>query len=80
MTTREDCAAQETQSQLADARKMSRNKNLSLDSFIISLTPYDDLRKSHGPAWDRARYAEAHVLFGDEPDNGHIEAIVTGSA
>jgi hypothetical protein len=49
-----------------------------LDSFIISQTPYDDLRKRHGEVWNRAKYAEAHVLFGDEPSNGHIETIVTG--
>lgn len=68
------------QSQVASARKKSRNKNLALDSFIISQTPYDELRKRHGSAWERAKYAEAHVLFGDEPNNGHIQAIVTGSA
>ena len=67
------------QLQVADARKKSRNKHLALDSFIISQTPYDDLRKRHGSAWERAKYAEAHVLFGDEPNNGHIEAIVSGA-
>ncbi len=66
------------QMQLADARRKSRNKHLMLDSFIISQTPYDDLRNRHGAAWERAKYAEAHVLFGDEPNNGHIEAIVSG--
>lgn len=68
------------QSQVADARKKSKNKYLLLDAFIISQTPYDDLRKKHGAAWARDKYAEAHVLFGDEPNNGHIEAIVSGSA
>lgn len=68
------------QTQLADARKKSGNKHLSLDSFIISQTPYDDLRKKHGLAWERKKYAEAHVLFGDEPGHGHIEAIVTGAS
>ncbi|MCR4346282.1 MAG: DEAD/DEAH box helicase family protein [Sulfuricaulis sp.] len=68
------------QTQIADARKKSKNKHLLLDAFIISRTPFDDLRKKHGAAWDRDKYAEAHVLFGDEPNNGHIEAIVSGSA
>ena len=66
------------QLQVADARKKSGNKHLVLDSFIISQTPYDDLRRRHGSAW-KSRYAEAHVFFGDEPGNGHIEAIVTGA-
>ena len=65
--------------QLAAARKKSRNKNLALDSFIISQTPYDELRKRHGFVWGRAKYAEAHVLFGDEPNHAHIESIVSGA-
>ena len=63
------------EAQVADARKKSRNKELMLDSFIISQTHYDDLRRRHGAEWTRAKYAEAHVLFDDEPNNGHIEAI-----
>jgi len=66
------------QSYLSDARRKSGNKELELDSFIISQTPYDDLRRRHGVEWQRANYAQAHVLFGDEPNNGHIEAIVSG--
>ena len=62
--------------QEAAARKKSRNKHLVLDSYVISRTPFDELRQQHGIEWDRAKYAEAHVLFGDEPNNGHIEAIV----
>lgn len=39
-------------------------KNVALDSFIISKTPYDDLRKKYeNGKWDRDRFAEAHVLF-----------------
>lgn len=67
------------QSQVADARKKSRNKNLTLDSFIISQTPFDELRKRHGAAWERHKYREAHVLFGDEANFGHVEAILTGT-
>lgn len=66
------------QTQLADARKKSKNKNLLLDAFIISATPYDDLRKRHGSAWDRARYAEAHIFFGDEVGKSYLENIIEG--
>ncbi len=39
-------------------------KNVSLDSFIVSKTPYDDLRKKYeNGKWDKARFAEAHILF-----------------
>jgi len=65
--------------QEAVARKKSKNNHLVLDSYIISRTPYDDLRRQHGAEWERARYADAHVLFGDEPNYGHIEAIVIGA-
>ena len=51
------------QTQVADARKKSKNKQLMLDSFIISVTPYDDLRKKHGPEWNKEKYAEAHIPF-----------------
>jgi hypothetical protein len=66
------------QTQLEDARKKSKNKNLMLDAFIISQTPYDDLRKKHGAGWNRAKYAEAHVFFGDEEGKSYLEAIVGG--
>jgi hypothetical protein len=40
---------------------------------------YDDLRKKHGPAWDKAKDAEAHVFFfGDDDDRAYLEAIIQG--
>jgi hypothetical protein len=66
------------QTQLPDARKKSKNKYLRLDSFIISATPYDDLNRRHGANWDRAKYAEAHILFGDEADKNYLESIIQG--
>ena len=65
--------------QLPDARKKSKNNNLLLDSFIISATDYDDLRKKHGPEWDKARYAGAHILFfGEGDDRAYLETIIKG--
>jgi len=60
------------------ARKKSGNRELTLDAFIISQTSFDDLTRRHGSVWDRAKYAEAHVLFGDEENFGHVEAIIGG--
>jgi hypothetical protein len=39
-------------------------KNVVLDSFIISATPYDELRDHYpdGP-WSKQRFAQAHILF-----------------
>ncbi len=64
------------QTQEEDARKKSKVAGLSLDAFIVSATPFDDLQPHHGPEWDRAKYAGAHIFFGDEDNHGHIEAIV----
>ena len=66
------------QTQLADARKKSKNRNLLLDAFIISQTPYDDLSKKHGAGWNREKYAEAHVFFGDEDGKGYLESFIRG--
>jgi len=38
--------------------------NVTLDSYLISVTPYEDLRLSYGEGdWDRKRFAQAHILF-----------------
>jgi hypothetical protein len=62
--------------QETEARKKSKLPTLTLDSFIISRTPYDDLRKHHESEWDRAKYAEAHIFFGDEKEYGQLKAII----
>jgi hypothetical protein len=64
-------------SQEEAARKKSKVSGLSLDAFVISATPFDDLQPHHGAEWDRAKYAEAHIFFGDEEDHGHLESIVS---
>ncbi len=65
------------ETQLADARKKSKNKNLFLDSFVISATDYDDLHKKHGAEWTRAKYASAHILFfGEGDDRGYLDTIL----
>ena len=70
---------QKLQVQSAGALKKSKIKNLMLDSFIISATPYDELRKKHGPEWDRPKYADAHIVFfGDGNDRTYIETIIAG--
>ncbi len=62
--------------------KKTLKKNLTLDSFIISATPFDDLRTRHGSEWDRNKYAREHILFfGDQPDDcAYIAQIISGNA
>jgi len=42
----------------------SEHKNVSLDSYIISATEFKDLRERYDDGkWDRARFAQHHILF-----------------
>ena len=42
----------------------SRRRDITLDSYIISATAYDDLRKRYDDgSWDREKFAAAHILF-----------------
>jgi len=49
------------------AKAMSKRTGMSdvlLDSYIVSKTSFEDLRKRYGDgAWDRSRFAKAHILF-----------------
>ena len=46
----------------------SKLKNVSLDSFIVSATAFEDLRPRYDDgSWDRERFAAAHILF---PERG----------
>jgi hypothetical protein len=39
-------------------------RNVSLDAFIISATPYDALREYYGDGnWTREEFARKHILF-----------------
>ena len=55
------------------AEEIGRNtkfKNVVLDSFIISATPYEFLRKNYDDgSWSRDRFTKAHILFPDKGDD-----------
>jgi len=48
--------------------RLAKNRGaVELDSFIISATPYDELRLMYGEGdWDKARFAAAHILFAED--------------
>lgn len=47
-----------------EIRARSGVKNVTLDSYIVSATRYEDLRKKYDDgSWDRERFAQAHILF-----------------
>lgn len=44
--------------------RRSGRQDITLDSFIISATPYDDLYKRYDDgSWDRDKFAKHHILF-----------------
>ena len=59
----------------------SGTSNVSLDSFIVSATSYEDLRERYGDgSWDQERFASKHILFPER--NGeydYVAEIMEGS-
>ena len=59
----------------AIAERTDDSENVSLDSFIVSATPYGDLCKSYDSGnWSREEFAEKHILF-QEAQNNYIARI-----
>ncbi len=47
----------------------SRRYDITLDSYIISATRFEDLRKRYDDGtWDLERFEEAHILFAEQND------------
>ena len=47
----------------------SKRKDVTLDSYVISATPFEDLRKKYDDGkWDREKFANAHILFPERSD------------
>lgn len=47
-----------------DIGARSKRKDITLDSYIISATSYEDLRKKYDDGtWGREKFADAHILF-----------------
>lgn len=48
----------------ADLHERTKTKNISLDSYIISATKYDDLKPHYGEGdWSKDKFTEHHILF-----------------
>lgn len=44
-------------------------KNVNLDSYIVSATPFENLRNKYGDGtWDKRCFAEHHILFSERND------------
>jgi hypothetical protein len=52
----------------------SGRRDIALDSYIISATPFDDLRRRYDDGtWDRKKFAQKHILFQER--NGEYDYI-----
>ena len=60
------------------AERTADTGNVSLDSFIVSATPYGDLRNSYDSGdWSREKFAEKHILFQEaQNDYDYISKIL----
>ena len=56
-----------------EARLSAQEKLVELDAFIVSETPFDQLRWGHGLS--REALEESHVLFPEGGDTGHISRM-----
>ncbi len=59
--------------------KVSGHEGVELDSFMVSATPFEDLRTQWNGTWDRGRFAEIHILFEDDLE-GRMPLILHGDA
>jgi hypothetical protein len=54
--------------------------NVMLDSYIVSATPFEDLRKTYGDgAWDLKRFADAHIVFPEAGKSRQYLASILGA-
>jgi hypothetical protein len=61
-----------------EIRERTGKGNICLDSFIVSATPFDELRTTYDDGnWDRRRFTERHILFPvRNADYDYISTIV----
>ena len=58
--------------------KRSGMRDVELDSFIVSRTPFSSLSRRYSGEWDRQRFAEEHILFPEtDGEYDYLEKIIT---
>jgi hypothetical protein len=64
-----------------DIGDRSGRRDIALDAYIISATPYDDLYQRYDDGtWDRERFAEKHILFQERgPEYDYMKLLLAGS-
>ena len=49
------------------ALEQPANRHITVDSYIISSTPYKELHDLRGKDWTPEKFADHHILFFDVP-------------
>lgn len=49
-------------------------RNVTLDSFIVSATPYDELREYYGTGWGQEKFTKSHILF-EQSEEGYCQHL-----
>jgi hypothetical protein len=64
-----------------ELRSRYKGKNVSLDSYIISATPFEELQPRYGDGnWTREDFKRHHILFPDKEQRSHIGTILLGES
>lgn len=63
-----------------DMCKRTKMTDVVLDSFIVSATPFDDLRTRYDDGgWDRDKFTSSHIVFPEQStDYDYIRLIIEG--
>ena len=60
-------------------RERSATDGVTLDSYIVSETEYEDLRKRMSGNWSQSDFADEHILFPERNDDyDYLTNILTG--
>ncbi|MDW8417741.1 MAG: restriction endonuclease subunit R, partial [Bacteroidia bacterium] len=60
-----------------EIEKRSNRYDVELDAFIISATPYEELRKKYDDGrWEKEKFREHHILFPEDRD--YIRYLIEG--
>lgn len=60
---------------VSDRISQGDERDVFLDSYIVSTTPYEVLGKQWGEGWTRERFAGKHILFEDDLYSGISELL-----
>jgi hypothetical protein len=75
--TSEKARLHERLGEMSIAWNKKEKQRVTLDSFIVSKTPYNELRDHYGEGWSRGEFSERHILFFERSeDYDYVEKLL----